>query len=104
MRPIDADKTPYVEAVKDTLEPSGKFYARREDIRALPTIEPEQHWIPCSERLPDKTGRYLVTCSKIGAWETDWNIFFAETKLGWLYENRVIAWMPLPEPYKEGQE
>lgn len=48
-RCIDADKIPYVQAITDTFEPSGKFYARREDIAAMPTIEPERKrgkWIP----------------------------------------------------------
>lgn len=40
MRTIDADAIPYVEAVDgDTFEGTGKLYARKEDIDALPTIE-----------------------------------------------------------------
>ena len=31
----------------------------------------EPHWIPVTERLPEKEGRYLVTNSKIGAWHVD---------------------------------
>lgn len=57
-----------------------------------------QRWIPCSERLPEKAGRYLVTCEKWGAWEVDWNIW-TDNKI-WLWEQGVSAWMPLPEPYK----
>ena len=45
-----------------------------------------------------KDGRYLVTNSHWGAYEVDWNIFF--NNQGWLWEKGVIAWMPLPEPYK----
>jgi len=30
-------------------------------LREQPTVEPEQHWIPCSERLPKKMGYYLTT-------------------------------------------
>lgn len=61
----------------------------------------EPHWIPCSERLPETDGRYLVTCSKIGAWVVDWNIWHNEPKPSWLWEQGVTAWMPLPEPFKE---
>ena len=61
-------------------------------------------WIPCSERLPDKAGRYLTTCSKWGAWEVDWNVWVTEPKPFWLWEQGVIAWMPMPEPYKEGTD
>ena len=58
-------------------------------------------WIPCSERLPEKDGRYLVTCRNWGAWVVDWNIWHNEPKQSWVYEQGVIAWMPLPEPYEE---
>lgn len=55
-------------------------------------------WIPCSERLPEENGRYLVTNSAWGAMEVDWN---AWVNGAWLYPNtKPIAWMPLPEPYK----
>lgn len=60
-------------------------------------------WIPCSEREPDKGTfeQYQVTCMgpenkpfiAFRYWEYDhWDSF----------ANPVIAWMPLPEPFKEG--
>ena len=54
-------------------------------------------WIPCSERLPED-GLYLVTCkgtfiNYIEIVDFKHNRFFPI--LG-----EVIAWMPLPEPYK----
>ena len=75
----------------------------RDYIEELPSAQPEQQWIPVSERLPEKNGRYLVSNTKWGANEVDWNIFYKEPKEGWLWEEGVIAWMPLPEPYK-GEE
>ena len=60
-----------------------------------------QQWIPCSERLPEKDGRYLTTNSMIGKWVVDWNIWYNEPKPSWVYNHGVIAWMPLPEPYEE---
>lgn len=72
----------------------------------------EQRWIPVSERLPDepkenpffegkKLELYLVTVN--GAdypFRAFWNgKFFAD---GWSKAD-VIAWMPLPEPYREGK-
>lgn len=68
-------------------------------LKAVPSAEPEQRWIPCSERLPEEEGRYLVTCSKI-EWVVDWNIWRNKPKPSWLWEQGVTAWMPLPEPYK----
>lgn len=57
-------------------------------------------WTPCSERLPEEEGRYLITISDIGVVSSFYN---KNHKLPWGgYETEcVIAWMPLPEPYKE---
>lgn len=79
------------------------LYGRKDDMVFEEVSVPEPHWIPVAERLPDKDGRYLVTCSKIGAWIVDWNIWHCEPKPGWLWEQGVTAWMPLPEPW-EGEE
>ena len=60
-----------------------------------PTIEPKQEWIPCEERLPEVGMSVLVT-SKNGYVYTS-NIAHGE----WEYGGEIVAWMPLPEPYKE---
>lgn len=55
-------------------------------------------WIPRSERLPEKEGKYLVTLDK-------WNIVsfadFKNIKYNPHFNAPVIAWQPLPEPYKQ---
>ena len=65
-------------------------------------------WIPCNERLPEEYGDYLV-------WWTDitrrqyYEIAEYEPNNGWIGEipqavegiYSVIAWQPLPEPFKE---
>lgn len=62
-----------------------------------PEFERCEQWIPCSERLPEKEGKYLVTLDK-------WNIVsfadFKNIKYNPHFNAPVIAWMPLPEPYK----
>lgn len=79
-------------------------------------------WIPCSERFPEKDGKYLVTTSygSIDICNYAHNLYeldrydFAEykrkkNKTGWYdydgewgyCECSIIAWMPLPEAYKE---
>ena len=68
-------------------------------------------WIPVSERLPEKDGYYFVTKRLIdGRIQTDiepfwtgtdwWKSEFHFAGIG-LWE--VLAWQPLPEPYKAGE-
>lgn len=69
-------------------------------IKHLPSAQPEQRWIPCSERLPEKNCRCLTTNEAWGSFEVDWNAWIDGQ---WLYPNeKPIAWMPLPEPYRGG--
>jgi hypothetical protein len=75
----------------------------RQTILALPSVQPEQWWIPCSERLPEKDGHYL--CSfKMPKRIDKIYVGLAYRTYGRWYgymDNEIIAWMPLPEPYKE---
>ena len=60
-------------------------------IEQVPSAEP--HWIPCSDRLPEKDGYYLTTTCYRQVYCDFWNEdHFDRTEA-------VIAWMPLPEPY-----
>ena len=106
MRPIDAD------ALKDYIDAQeGRPFIGCTVGQALkimtdeqPTIQPELHWIPCSEGLPKEEGFYLVTLKdKFGA-ETTIRFFRIENGERhwslWGNEN-ITAWMPKPEPYKE---
>lgn len=81
------------------------------EIRYLEDKLAEREWIPCSERLPDLDGHYLVTAK--GAMNPDYvtvGCCLRTTKLDnkWIrrwddetgYPMEVIAWMPLPEPYR----
>ena len=74
-----------------------------EEVKRMPTIEPEPKWIPCKERLPDKDGLYLVTYfSGHARWTgTDELLVDGTGKLYWKYAN-VVAWQPLPKPFREG--
>ena len=76
-------------------------------------------WIPCSEKLPEDDERVLAT--HLGGLNPDRQVIEhiyknGEFTLGWdmdmnmdsptfgqRYMGKVVAWMPLPEPYKEGE-
>lgn len=88
-----------IHAVKVTL--TDEQVMKGLDKMLFPQTQPQ--WIPCSERLPDKDGRYLTTCSNERVLRVDWNIWYNKPKPSWLWEQGVTAWMPLPEPYEEEQ-
>ena len=75
-------------------------------IHELPSVTSELKWIPVSERYPTDINKCYLVCYKDGCitieylyFDDDGYPFFSEMELG------VVAWMPLPEPYKErGQE
>ncbi len=73
-----------------------------------PTIEPEPHWIPCSERLPEDEKRVLCTVQSGEHFNIVTCIYIQRTRR-WLPEahgnhDNVLAWMPLPEPYRGEQD
>lgn len=69
-------------------------------IKRLPSAERKGEWIPCSERLPEDNGVYIVTTSigqcQIHVFNKDGN-----SREYWTRCNK--AWMPMPEPYQGGE-
>lgn len=65
------------------------------DIMRFPSAQPEQQWIPCSDENPKADGRYLIT-GKMG---TVYSLDFEDGR--WYGGIKPVAWMPLPEPYRE---
>ena len=84
------------------------FISRKEAREAVKQTK----WIPVSERLPETDDIMLVTYidDRDGedtiwlGWHEMENIWYIDGFAhGGEYGNRVIAWMPLPEPYKEDE-
>lgn len=72
------------------------------DVEDLIKSQPKVgEWIPCSERMPDDNGKYLVTTSK---GEVKLDFYFTFKDGGSFDDWRTIAWMPLPEPYREEEQ
>lgn len=71
-------------------------------IEALPSA---QKWIPCNERLPEFGVKVLVYNTN-GDVYSDYIIETPHGKKIWCEASAydvydIVAWMPLPEPYKE---
>lgn len=77
----------------------------------------ENQWTPCSERLPEYEKYVLVTFIDKSAIDTkvmcvrriegfvdcDW--YWSDFADEYTWEaSEVVAWMPLPNPWKEGQD
>lgn len=65
--------------------------------------EPKAEWIPCGERLPisdEECHTFLVTDSKGNVIISEFYLSLMDRKPYWSGMIEVIAWMPLPEPYK----
>jgi hypothetical protein len=83
-------------------------------IERLPSTQPEQRWIPCGERLPEVGTYVLISKKALGfrsnlpnvctahrshdprSGKEEWN----DMLFGKLDDDDVLAWMPLPEPYR----
>ena len=100
MRLIDADALIAEYDRVHVGEPGGA----RKLMENAPTIEPEQRWIPCSERLPDTTDFVLTIniVSQCGVYRFDGDCWLDYD--GLFVNEGIRAWMPLPEPYKGGSE
>ena len=77
-----------------------------QSIEIVQELEEEYNngWIPCSERLPEYTDEYLVTIDGANSTTT---LSYDEVLCEWFDDEcnvyPVIAWQPLPQPYKEGE-
>lgn len=60
----------------------------------------EPRWIPCSERLPENNTNVIVCFCSGGVTEMR---YWGNGIFQGIYEHTtkvIVAWMPLPEPYK----
>ena len=88
-------------------------------LKELPPAQSEQRWIPVSERLPEPEKEYVLISKKPtkisgSKWSVDiairtldprsGKIQWRDSGFGVIQDDKVLAWMPLPEPYKEGED
>ena len=87
-------------------------------LRELKRYKENGGWIPTAERLPEQ-GKYLLLSNDLGAilvgclrtygtatpyWEIEYGMKYDMSGLTSIDIDRVTAWMPLPEPYREDGE
>ena len=104
------------------------IYDCEDAIKALPSAQPEQRWIPFKTRpltkaekeehpewdgildckLPDDGQRILVSVSVRGHESVQYDEFYTDDEScldsGYEIGTEATAWMPLPEPYKAESE
>lgn len=75
---------------------------------AITDLQNQPVWIPVSERLPEKNGKYLVFLTNPVRNQSDnvftswYNVYYKEFETEKSLDY-VKAWMPLPEPYRESE-
>lgn len=87
--------------LEENIDYGGISEAYKLAIKALD----QDKWIPVSERYPTDTNKCYLVCYEDGCitieylyFNDDEEPFFSEMELG------VVAWMSLPEPYKQEAE
>ena len=83
-----------------------EYFLRKElEIKIAKIEQNEPKWIPVSERLPEEDGRFLTYIVNPYNKFTYIMVCEYEFKQWWPDDDEtsanVVAWMPLPEPYKE---
>ena len=77
-------------------------------IASQPTIKPEPRWMPITNKPPEECKWYLVSVQKNGISNMNdvcmvrWDYDRRKGKSSWHWctEKTIVAWMPLPEPWK----
>ena len=118
----------HIKILKDlpSAQPEVMYYPQVDGVTPSVIIQPEPHWIPCSERLPDRiingdvetVQDFFVTVKErwpgeewkyhtdVAEFPGDYIDDVWQTYNDWKegQEVHVIAWMPLPKPYKENND
>ena len=105
---IDAEPIKSGMLIQRQVEPKTKYVAQIEvDTEEIVKRIKEEYditdgWVPCSERLPNERGWYLITVQDVNRF-TDVDYYYGNSDWDEVSSKQeVLAWMSLPEPYKGG--
>lgn len=84
-----------------TTEKYGLQHLIKSMMDELSSVTPKARWIPVSEE-PKETGSYITTI-KYGDKYAVGQRYYHGKYIGW-EDSCVIAYMPLPQPYKESED
>lgn len=91
-----------------TRVPSEFIHAKLDELAEEVGELGNQGWIPCSERLPEiredvlATVKYSGFMGMYGTWIKTGHLENDNDWFGDCIGGKVIAWMPLPKPHREG--
>lgn len=93
----------------DEIQKCGECSRRQQYMRGYEDGKKDNDWIPVEEKLPEADGFYLATLDGEICGQEEAFAGLAEFEHGkWIDDEEnykcVLAWQPLPEPYKEGRE
>lgn len=95
-------------AGKAVIKDKNKLSEAMEKLARLEDSEEKDRlfqWIPCSERMPEESGTYIVNAIENHIVHVTFAKWMPRMKRWNLSGNRsywkVTAWMTLPEPYRE---
>lgn len=102
---VYVDKEELIKALRYDRNQYDKGYADGRASIIVEELENQKtgHWIPVSERLPEEMGTYMTTIDYGKHGLATGQRYYHGRDLGWA-DDCVIAWMPLPEPYKAESE
>lgn len=97
-----------IEHLKKWFHSKGWMVSDEDCKSILWDVPPVDNWIPCSERLPEGDGDVIMTNIteqvKVGYHsEGTWWFIKDDGFITGVNDNvnAILAWMPLPEPYKK---
>ena len=99
-----------IDAIRGEIEING--YSHVVDVlEQLPSAQPEQRWIPCSERLPEGITQVIIQTNGEAIHEAfymgkdDYGHYVWKRPDNEIYwDEEVVAWMPLPTPYQPKED